>query len=86
MSPIVGGAALKGPADRLMRALGYGVSSLGVAEIYRDFLDSVVIDERDADNVAGIEQIGVKAIVADTIMSDDGKSESLAEKVLAVFD
>ena len=52
VSPIVGGATIKGPADRMMRGLGMEVSAVGVARAYADFLDVLVIDQQDADLAA----------------------------------
>lgn len=82
VSPIVGGAALKGPAARLMRALGHEVSALGVARLYKDFLDVIIIDSVDRGLAPAIEDEGMGVVVADTIMSDDSRSEALARVVL----
>ena len=73
VSPIVGGATIKGPADRMMRGLGMEVSAVGVARAYADFLDVLVIDQQDADLAAGVEAEGVRAVVTDTIMRDPGR-------------
>ena len=86
ISPLVGGAPLKGPADRLMRGLDLEVSSTQVAKLYGDFLDEIVIDERDASEADRIRSIGIKPVVADTIMSNDEKSQRLGEAVLGLFD
>lgn len=86
ISPLVGGMPLKGPADRLMRGLGLEVSSTQIAKLYMDFLDEMVIDERDATEADAISSIGIKPRVIDTVMSDDGKSERLAGKVLGLFE
>jgi len=86
ISPLVGGAPLKGPADRLMRGLGLEVSSTQVAKLYRDFLDEIVIDEKDAFESDRIRSTGIKPVVADTIMSNDEKAQRLAERVLRLFD
>jgi LPPG:FO 2-phospho-L-lactate transferase len=85
ISPLVGGAPLKGPADRLMRGLGLEVSSTQVAKLYGDFLDAIVIDERDALEVDSIRSIGIEPIVADTIMSNDEKARGLGDTVLRLF-
>jgi LPPG:FO 2-phospho-L-lactate transferase len=86
ISPLVGGAPLKGPADRLMRGLGLEVSSTQLAKLYGDFLDEIVIDEKDAFEADRIRSIGIKPVVADTIISNDEKSRGLAETVLGLFD
>ena len=82
VSPIVGGATIKGPADRMMRGLGMEVSAVGVARAYADFLDVLVIDQQDADLAAGVEAEGVKAVVTDTIMRDLDVKRALAQVTL----
>ena len=68
VSPIVGGATIKGPADKLMRGLGLEVSAYSVASLYQDFLDAFILDEVDRDEKEKVEGLGVKAIVANTVM------------------
>ena len=70
VSPIVGGAPIKGPADKLMSGLGMEVSAVGVARCYRDFLDVMVIDEQDAHLLERVEDLGIPAIATNTIMRD----------------
>lgn len=82
VSPIVGGAPIKGPADKLMRGLGIPVSAVGVARCYRDFLDVMVIDEQDASHVSEIEDLGIPTVTTDTIMRDDAARAALAHSVL----
>lgn len=82
VSPIVGGAPIKGPADKLMRGLGIPVSAVGVARCYRDFLDVMVIDEQDASLVSEIEDLGIPTVTTDTIMRDDAARAALAHSVL----
>ncbi len=90
VSPIVAGRALKGPADRMLRDQGHDASALGVARLYQDFLDVMVIDEADAALVPQIEALGLPAgrhgldvVVTDTIMSSMDKKRALARAVLA---
>jgi len=78
VSPIVGGAPIKGPADKLMSGLGMEVSAVGVARCYRDFLDEMVIDEQDAHLQSEIEDLGNPAIVTNTIMRDNIAEAALA--------
>jgi LPPG:FO 2-phospho-L-lactate transferase len=85
ISPIVGGRALKGPAARMMKSLGMRVSALGVAELYRDFVDVFVLDRADALQAAGIERLGMRAVVADTIMTGIAKKKALARVVVAAL-
>ena len=82
VSPIVGGAPIKGPADKLMRGLGMEVSAVGVARCYRDFLDVLVIDEQDAHLLSRIEDLGIPAVATNTIMHDSAAKAALARKVL----
>src|SRR6266487_2838265 len=82
VSPIVGGAPIKGPADRLMSGLKMDVSAVGVARCYRDFLDVMVIDEQDAHLSAAIEDLGIPTLVTNTIMRDDTIKAALARSVL----
>lgn len=82
VSPIVGGAALKGPADRLMRELGHECSVVGVARLYRDVAATLVIDEVDAHLAADVEAVGVACVVAPTVMHDIASATALARTVL----
>lgn len=82
VSPIVGGAPIKGPADKLMRGLHMDVSASGVARCYRDFLDVMVIDEQDAHLTEAIEDLGVPTVVTNTIMRDTFAKAALAREVL----
>ncbi len=79
VSPIIGGKALKGPADRLLVELGRTSSALGVAEWYREVVGTLVIDTVDADQADAIEALGVRAIVTETIMSTPAITRALAE-------
>jgi LPPG:FO 2-phospho-L-lactate transferase len=82
VSPIVGGAPVKGPADRLLRGLGHEVSARGVAALYRDFADGFILDERDAELADDIAAMGLLTRSLDTIMRDTAASRRLAEAAL----
>jgi LPPG:FO 2-phospho-L-lactate transferase len=82
VSPIVGGAPIKGPADKLMRGMGHEVSAVGVAHCYREFLDAMVIDVQDAHLIKQIEALGIATVVTNTIMRDDVTKANLARTVL----
>ncbi|HEX9134186.1 MAG TPA: 2-phospho-L-lactate transferase [Ktedonobacteraceae bacterium] len=84
VSPIVGGAPIKGPADKLMRGLSMEVSAVGVARCYRDFLDIMVIDKQDEHLLSEIEDLGIPAVATNTIMRDMAAKTALAHKVLEV--
>jgi LPPG:FO 2-phospho-L-lactate transferase len=82
ISPIVGGRALKGPADRMMRGLGLRASAAAVAALYRDFVNVFVLDEVDAAETPEVEALGMKAIVTNTVMTDQAARVALARAVL----
>jgi len=82
VSPIVGGAAVSGPAGRLMAARGLEVSALGVAAAYAPWLDMLMIDTMDAGLAARLEAGGVCPVVAETIMRGRDEEVALARRVL----
>lgn len=82
VSPIIGGAPIKGPADKLMRGLHMDVSAVGVARCYRDFLDVMVIDTQDAHLASDIEDLGIPTLVTNTIMSNLAAKKALAINML----
>jgi len=84
ISPIVGGAPIKGPADKLMHGLKMEVSPVGVARFYRDFLDVMVIDKQDEHLLGAIEDLGIPAVATNTIMHDGAAKKALAQKVLEI--
>ena len=83
VSPIVAGAALKGPADRMLRELGEESSVVGVARRYRDMVATLVIDEADAEMASAVTDIGMRAVVAPTIMSSPEAAAELARHTVA---
>ncbi len=82
VSPIVGGAPVKGPADRLLRGLGVEVSAFGVAGLYRDLLQGYVLDTEDADQEAKVASLGLETRVLDTIMRDSDIAANVARAAL----
>lgn len=82
VSPIVGGRPVKGPADKFMAALGVEVSARGVAQLYKDFLDVLVIDGQDRAQVAAVEAMGIHAVVEQTLMTSLARKTVLARAVL----
>lgn len=78
ISPIVGGAVVRGMADRLLPAVGADVSADGVARHYGDLLDGWVIDEQDANQVSGLERTGLRVVAVNTIMDDIEVATELA--------
>jgi LPPG:FO 2-phospho-L-lactate transferase len=83
VSPIIAGRPVKGPADRLMGPLGIDVSCVGVAQEYREFCSTLVIDSGDAARAGEVEAQGVRAVVADTLMTDARVAAALARDTLA---
>jgi LPPG:FO 2-phospho-L-lactate transferase len=83
VSPIVGGKALKGPADQMLATLGHEVSAYGVAALYQGLIDGMVIDEADAALTPRIADLGMRVQVAPTIMRDEADRKALAATVLA---
>jgi len=82
VSPIIAGAPVKGPADKLLRGLGYEVSAFSVAHLYSDFLDVFVVDVADAAEKGRIEQLGLEVKVANTLMRSLDDKVRLAKTVL----
>jgi LPPG:FO 2-phospho-L-lactate transferase len=83
VSPIIAGRPLRGPADRLMGPLGIEVSCVGVARAYREFCSTLVIDAADAALAPQVDALGVRAVVADTVMRDARVAAALARHTLA---
>ncbi len=83
ISPVVGGASLKGPTDKMLAELGFDVSAAQVARMYADFLDLYVLDERDAGARAAIEAMGLRVLVTDTVMTGLDEKLALARATLA---
>lgn len=84
VSPIVGGSAISGPAHKLMLASGFKASVLGVADCYRDFLDTLLIGTEDAVLRAAIESLAISVITTDIRMPDLAHKRRLARQVLAL--
>lgn len=82
ISPIVGGAPVSGPAGKLMAAKGLPVSALGVARLYRPWLDVLVLDRRDEGLAPDVAALGIAPLVTDTIMTDRQTEASLARAVV----
>ena len=82
VSPIIGGRALKGPADRMLASLGHEVSPAGVARMYEGLVDGMVIDEVDEGERQGIEALGVRVLATSAVMRDGPDRARLAREVL----
>ena len=80
VSPLIGGRAVKGPADRMLRRLAGGTSPRHVTDCYRGLIDVLVVDEADGDDLDGLGD--VRPLVTRTLMSDDDARRRLAEVAL----
>lgn len=85
VSGIVGGGPVAGMADKLMPAVGIEVSAAGVATHYRDLLGAWLIDTTDAALAPRIGGLGIRVGVADTIMRDDDRAETVAREALGLL-
>ena len=84
VSPIVAGAALKGPADRLLNELGHEASVEGVARYYQNWISTLVIDTADFDSAKAIESLGINCVTTETVMTDSQIAASLASTLLGL--
>lgn len=82
VSPIIGGAAVKGPAGKMMQELGIEPSAAGVVRHYGKLVDGWVIDARDEPLAAEISALGPRVVVTDTVMSERTRSVALARVTL----
>ena len=83
VTPIIGGAAVKGPAAAMLGSLGHDVSALGVARLYQDLVDVFVLDQADAAAAPALErETGMRSAVTQTLMTDAAAKQALAAAVL----
>ena len=82
VSPIIGNDSVSGPASKFMKALDIEVSSVGVAKLYQEFLDVLVIDEQDENLKENLIEIINKVIITNTIMNSSDAKINLAKKIL----
>jgi LPPG:FO 2-phospho-L-lactate transferase len=85
VSPIVGGAAVRGPAGKIMRELGEEVSCVGLARHYQGICDVLLIDQQDAHFEPKIKEMGIRPVAAPIIMETEADRVALAERVLALL-
>ena len=83
VSPLVGGRALKGPADRMAVSLGGEASAAGIARVYAGLIDALLIDEVDAAEAPAVAALGVEPVVGPTVMVDDAARAALAAAAVA---
>jgi LPPG:FO 2-phospho-L-lactate transferase len=82
VSPIVGGAAIKGPAAKMLDELGMEVSPVGIARCYSGLIEGFVMDEVDATLAPAVRALGLEVRTAQSIMRTDADRESLARVCL----
>ncbi|HLX37496.1 MAG TPA: 2-phospho-L-lactate transferase [Candidatus Binataceae bacterium] len=82
ISPIVGGKTIKGPADKMLRGLGFEASALAVARLYKDIVGTFVLDNVDRGYLEDVRALGMRAIAADTIMSNPAKAARLSRIIM----
>ena len=83
VAPIINGAAVKGPAAKMMMELGLEVSPVSIAAHYRGLIDGIVIDDLDAALAPKLEQHGIAVLVTPTLMRDGADRQKLAESCIA---
>jgi LPPG:FO 2-phospho-L-lactate transferase len=83
ITPIVGGASLKGPTVEMMRAVGPPPTPVEVARMYREIAGTFILDSRDMELAASLDEMGYRTLVLDTVMSDGGGA--LAARILEAF-
>ncbi len=82
VSPLDSGKAFSGPADRLLKELGYEASSLGIAKLYKEFLDIIVISPKDSELRKSIEDFGIKVICSNVSLKTKTEQINLAKVIL----
>jgi len=82
ISPIIKGATIKGPADKLMKSLGLEVSCVGVANFYKDIIGHFIVDNKDCELKPEIEKLGIRTYCYDTLMTNLEKKIQLAQFVI----
>jgi LPPG:FO 2-phospho-L-lactate transferase len=82
ISPIVAGAALKGPADRMLTELGHEASVVGVARLYASMCSTLVIDTADAHLTDAVKAEGLRCVVTETVMRTPDIAAALARTTL----
>jgi LPPG:FO 2-phospho-L-lactate transferase len=86
VSPLVGGHAVRGPLDRMLRGLGLEASPRGIARLYRGLVDVFVLDRRDAAHKDAVAALGMRPVVTETIMRTQAHAERLAAVVLRALE
>jgi LPPG:FO 2-phospho-L-lactate transferase len=85
ISPIVAGAALKGPADRMLTELGHEATVVGVARLYAPMCSTLIIDTADTELADAVEAEGLRCVITDTVMRTPAIAAALARTTLEEF-
>ena len=85
ISPIVAGAALKGPADRMMSELGLEASVVGIARLYAPIASTLIIDTADEHLISAVEREGMRCVATNTIMKTAEISAALTQTCLSAI-
>jgi LPPG:FO 2-phospho-L-lactate transferase len=85
VTPIIGGAPVRGMADRLLPAWGVEVSARGVAGLYAGLADAFVLDAVDADQAGDVAGLGLEPVVVPTLMRTVEDAAALAKAALATL-
>jgi LPPG:FO 2-phospho-L-lactate transferase len=82
ISPLVGGRAVRGPLQRMLRGLGLPPNVRTIARLYQGLIHGLVVDRRDAAGAPGVQALGIRPVVTDTLMSTPARARRLAACVL----
>jgi LPPG:FO 2-phospho-L-lactate transferase len=82
ISTIIGGKAVRGPAHKMMKELGNEPSSFGVADLYKEFVNLMIIDNQDATLKTSINDLGIRVVLTNTLMSNMDSKINLAKLAL----
>jgi LPPG:FO 2-phospho-L-lactate transferase len=83
VSPLIGGKAIKGPAEKLLQQMSYTPGNKGIAEFYQGLCDVLVIDNQDDGDIDTIESFGLHAHCTSTLMKSDQDKVTLMEEVIS---
>lgn len=82
VSPLIGGATIKGPADRMLSASGYACNNLGIADCYTGLIDGLIIDRQDQADINALEERGINVMATNTLMLNTADKARLAGELL----
>ncbi len=83
VSPLIGGAPIKGPLDRMLSGLGHEVSSSAVAALYRGIANLFVLDRRDATEAEAVKRLGMSPLITNTLLNTPARARRLVAHILS---